>query len=195
METQSQVCQCRFLESHNDTQFHLKTDMSQIGMGKPIGLGKIQIIPEGLFIIDRVKRYNEDDIFSPNRYHKSWVRNNADFAKLPDTYAKEKQAVALQGIPDFETLRNEFAKCMDEDIKKAIELIGDPQSIEYSVHTPQMAGQDIEQETFKWFVENEKDGTQKQRRVPGQGLKPLDKDSEVLPTLERRILIDEKRRY
>jgi len=28
METQSQVCQCRFLESHNDTQFHLKTDMS-----------------------------------------------------------------------------------------------------------------------------------------------------------------------
>jgi len=29
METQSQVCQCRFLESHNDTQFHLKTDMSQ----------------------------------------------------------------------------------------------------------------------------------------------------------------------
>lgn len=162
----------------------------KIGMGKSIGLGKINIDPVGIFIIDRVKRYNKDDVFSSDRYHKSWVDNSV-INELPDIYSKEKRAVDLGGMASFEELRNEFSNSMDADIKKAIELIGDPNNVKHPVHTPQVAEKDIEQETFRWFVENEKGGTQ--REGEGQGLIPLNRHSKALPTLERRIPIDEKR--
>ena len=154
----------------------------KIGMGKPIGLGKIEIIPEGLFIIDRKKRYSEDDIFSSNRYHKSWVREPENFAKLTDTYKKEKQAVNLDTMDSFEELRKDFEDSMDPDIKKALELIGDPNNVKCSVHTPQVikAGTDLEQKTYEWFMANEKLGSQR-----GYGLKPLDRDSEDLQALPR----------
>lgn len=151
----------------------------KIGMGKPIGLGKINITPLGIFIIDRVKRYKEDDVFSANRYHKSWIKSDGDFDKLPDIYCKEKQALNLDNMDSFEKLRDDYANSMDEDIKNAIELIGDPNNVKYPVHTPQMADQDIEQEAFRWFVRNEDEKK--------QGLKPLDKGIKELPKLNKRF--------
>lgn len=151
----------------------------KIGMGKPIGLGRINIIPEGIFIIDRMKRYSEEDVFSHNRYHKSWIRDRSDICKLPEIYCKEKTSADLEGIDSFETLRDEWANSMDADIRKAIELIGDPNSVKYPVHTPQVENKDIEKETFKWFVKNE------ERK--SQGLKPLNKNMSELPKLDRRF--------
>jgi len=153
----------------------------KIGMGKPIGLGKIQMIPEGLFIIDRIKRYSEDiDIFSASRYHKSWFKEGAS-DKWLEVYEEEKKLAALEHIISPEELRNEFACSMDPDIRKAIELIGDPKSIQYQVHTPQLAGKDKDTEvnTYEWFGENEKRGK--------QGLKPLNACSTKIEPLDREF--------
>ena len=145
----------------------------KIGMGKSIGLGRIRIVPEGLFIVDRMQRYREEDIFSSNRYHKSWIRDASN--ELPEAYIREKQTATFGGMSSPEVLRNEFADSMDKDIQKAIELIGSPENVKYPIHTPQLLGLNIEKETFSWFVENE----EKEKYF----LKPINKDSEELPTL------------
>lgn len=158
----------------------------KIGMGKSIGLGKVQIVQEGLFIIDRIQRYLwDDDIFSASRYHRTWAKSGAS-DEWPEMYAREKKAAKLGGMDSLEALRKEFADSMDRDIRKAIELMGDPQNVRHGVHTPQLPDPDLnlEKETFRWFVENEKTGR--------YTLKPINEDSTELPRLGREFPVDER---
>lgn len=157
----------------------IDTYRHKIGMGKSIGLGKVQIIPEGLFIIDRTKRYFEKDIFLSNRYHRAWVKNGSSANWPAGVYSMERGVLITDNMDSPEFLRKEFADRMDRDIQNAIELLGNPEKVEHPVHTPQLRNLDIEKETFKWFVENVK--TKK------QGLEPIDKNSTSLPHLNRRF--------
>ncbi len=142
----------------------------KLGMGKSIGLGTVRIDPVGLFFIDRKKRYAIDSLFESQRYHQAWVG-----AELPEgLYPQERQAQHLPA-PDltWEKLRDLFREKMSVQVKRALDLLGDPSKVEHSVHTPRMDGQEPEEETFRWFVEN--DDRQKQ-----DFLKPL---GDQLPTL------------
>ncbi len=138
--------------------------LHKIGMGKPIGLGSVDIQVEKIEYINRLKRYSEDDLFnSDRRYH-------------------------TENEPNFETLRNAFKTWAQKeipDIIHALELLGNRDAVKYRVHTPltidqKNAGE--ENETFKWFVNNEK----KDRDQGGkQQLKSITPQDSEIPTLSR----------
>lgn len=158
----------------------------KIGMGKPVGLGKVRLDPVGIWYIDRLKRYQETSLFEATRYHSAWVQADEQPGHWPDLYTRERQEYA-QGLapgPDFAALHAQFAATMDRDIRHAIELLGNPDMVRHEVHTPQVeearTPQEREQKTYEWFVANDK-ASDRQR----QYLAPLTYETRELPTLER----------
>jgi CRISPR-associated protein (TIGR03986 family) len=159
----------------------------KLGMGKAIGLGTVQIDPVGLFLIDRNQRYRVDDIFQGQRYHQVWVAENAERGQWPEEiYGREKKAEIKASPPSWTDLREKFIETMIPAIKKAVELLGDPAKVVAVVHTPQICDKagnpkvndpEMERESFKWFVANEKESRQM--------LTPLTEKSDKLPTLKR----------
>jgi CRISPR-associated protein (TIGR03986 family) len=160
----------------------------KIGMGKPIGLGKIKIEPVGLFQVNRIARYSSGGFFK-ERYAKKWLGVGEDVAQLPDTYKEEKSATMSATIAtlDLQAIRSKFT--LHPDIHRAIELIGDPTHLQGDVHTPTVEGQEREKETFKWFVANDIGSGNKQQGtwIDSQHayLKPIKEDSPHLPTLPK----------
>jgi len=156
----------------------------KIGMGKSIGMGKVCIDPIGLFYIDREKRYQKDNLFSSQRYHSCWTKEEP-LDNWPASY-KHEMACKTRGGESFESLRDIFAVRINPNIKYALELLGDPSKIHRHVKTPSLINQDPEKETFKWFVENEKEQGERRDSTPSstQWLRPLkDSDTEGLPIL------------
>jgi CRISPR-associated protein (TIGR03986 family) len=150
----------------------------KIGMGKPIGLGTVKIEPVGIFLIDRQSRYREQDIFNAKRYHAGWLLQNDELEKLPGIYDRERKEYGkIENKPNnyFDNLRNDFKKKIDEDISKAIEIIGETLKKNIPIHYPQLENRDIEKEIFKWFVANDK------KTSGNQYLEPLNKNSNSLP--------------
>ncbi len=145
----------------------------KLGMGKPIGLGTVEFEPVGLFRVSRDVRYSAEGLFS-SRYSQSWLADNEDPSHWPEYYHRERAAAAAGGM-DFTALRSVFEDTMDLDIKKAIELLGRSDRLRGPVHTPQVAGQSVESETFQWFVENDRRGA--------AFLKALDRETNALPLL------------
>lgn len=151
-------------------EFHHK-----IGMGKALGLGQAEINPVGIFLVNRHKRYSSGGLFSP-RYSDTWVDPSEILSDWPDKYSLEANNLNSNFI-DKDDLLTEFTKTMDKDIKKAIELIGDPNILKVRVHTPLVNGvTDDEKETFLWFVSNDHE---KNRHF----LEPLTEKSTTIPTL------------
>lgn len=168
----------------------------KIGMGKPIGLGTVKIEPVGLFCIDRQQRYTSNGLFA-GRYHQAWL-SDKETAPLPARfYLRESQSFPQ---PDeefsFDKFRKKISEGMDKDIEKALQLLGDPDKVAHPAHTPQIAGivaEYFEQETFKWFVANDSgtgssDNNTKLDRQK-DWLKPLDRNSDVLPLLNRHYSV------
>jgi CRISPR-associated protein (TIGR03986 family) len=122
----------------------------KFGMGKPLGLGTVKIAMTKLEFIDRHKRYAEETL-DATRYNGQTL--------------------------DMKSLRNHFIQTMDKDIHQALELLGNPAHVKAPVHYPQINNQDIEQETYQWFVKNDKQSKQQ--------LSPLNQNSTQLPTLKR----------
>ncbi len=165
----------------------------KLGMGKPIGLGKVFIEPVGLFLVDRHKRYQQTDLFEWYedegfrqwaRYHQAWVAS--DPGQWPAAYAREWEARKVGQTPlTFDGFRELFAGKMQPDIKKALKLLGDPSSTNrYPVHTPQKADADVETETYAWFVENQNPAVRQQRLEPitaGTALPPLEDSWTAVP--------------
>jgi CRISPR-associated protein (TIGR03986 family) len=122
----------------------------KLGMGKPIGLGTVNISIEKLELIDRQQRYGEDTL-DAERYNDQQL--------------------------DVDTLRNSFIATMDADVHRALELIGDPHNVKAPVHYPQVYGQNIENETYRWFVAND--------HGRNQIMEPISSTTEQLPQLSR----------
>ena len=143
----------------------------KLGMGKSIGLGTVCIDPVGLFLLDREKRYSNDDIFASKRYHQVYK----EVEEFPnELYHKEAEIKNSENVLSWQDLREYFRKTVSPDIRQALEILGDPTKVIHPVHTPQIEGKDIEQETFKWFAKNERKGRQEK-------LKALDKNSKIIP--------------
>jgi CRISPR-associated protein (TIGR03986 family) len=154
----------------------------KIGMGKSLGLGRVNIEPVGFFGINRRKRYTADALFAP-RYSEGWQAAGEDQHVWPAAYAREK-LVATNAV-QLSELRDMFARDMNPDIRTALELVGNPAALSAPVHTPLVEGGDPEDETFQWFVANDQGsarGRDKIRPRP-EYLKPLTKETTFLPTL------------
>lgn len=176
--------------------YSIRPDMHfqhKLGMGKPIGLGSVSIEPAGLLLINRGSRYRNGLDANATRYNdKVWLdeRHKSEYSKL---YPEESETATSENdalVPG--QLAESFAQTMHPDIKKALELLGNPDNVTAPVHYPQVRDQDIEEENFKWFVANDvgtnngKKGPEKQSKDPVLDyLEPLNKKSDKLPELER----------
>lgn len=115
--------------------------LHKMGFAKPLGLGSVEVKISELNLIDRQKRYSistVDDLFSP-RYHGTWTseEENGDI-KSPAYF------------------RDCFMQDMDQDVKKAINIMGIAMgSADVPVCYPVRYGQDAEGTHFKWFVAND----------------------------------------
>lgn len=150
----------------------------KIGMGKPLGLGAINIEPVGLFRINRQARYSAAGLFAP-RYSESWLTNNENRQMWPLTYASEQTVVAQSFT--VEPIRQAFRDSMNADIRQALETIGNPAKIRHRVVTPLVSvngrEEDSEKETFQWFVANDRN------KGRAECLQPLDAKSREMPAL------------
>jgi hypothetical protein len=154
----------------------------KIGMGKALGLGRVNIEPVGFFGIDRQKRYTADALFAP-RYAEGSRAASEDQGLWPAAYAREK--LIGTNATQLSELRDMFAREMNPDIRTALELVGNPKALSSPVHTPLVEGGDLEDETFQWFVANDQGSGRGRDKIHAQEqhLEPLTKETTFLPTL------------
>ena len=137
--------------------------LHKIGMGKPIGLGTVKVKPLVLLTIDRTKRYREENPFEDGtRFSEVYgISSNEkkELSAMLDSfghYGEELSALdkaeQIGSIDKFSC----FAGQVDKDIKTALELIGNPRSVDAPVLYPYCHNLGPEEELFKWFEENEK---------------------------------------
>jgi CRISPR-associated protein (TIGR03986 family) len=149
----------------------------KLGMGKPLGLGTVAIEPAAIFLTDRRSRYATDRAPAA-RYDRKWIGETETPAVWPNQYAVEHGCAADSAIPNDGTpassWASSFAATMDADIRRALELLGDPRFVTDSVHTPS-SGPHMEEKTYEWFGKND--------RTARQYLIPLTAQSDSLPPL------------
>ncbi len=149
----------------------------KLGMGKPIGLGSVEITIAALQTIDRQQRY-KDDQTNADRYNSTcWVNDklSKELKKRPEW----ANSLAIKPPLDPEELKNIFIDTMDPDIFRAIDLLGNPRNIKNPVHYPQVRDKSIEDESFKWFVAYDRD------RDSEAAMKPIRKEDSVIHALKR----------
>ncbi len=148
----------------------------KLGMGRPLGLGKVRLDPVGLFLVHRTARYGHDEL-NTRRYHAGWVSEPP--ATWPERYELEKAAPATGG-PSPHDLRELFRTEMDADIRHALELLGDPNATMAPVQYPNTTAG--ESEAFRWWVANDRNPEPDVR----QSLDPISPQTHSLPTLRRQ---------
>jgi RAMP superfamily len=154
----------------------------RIGLGKPIGLGSIEIKPLALGLVNRQQRYTQGKLTAP-RFSAIW---NAANTSLPKRFANLNASASSEGM-DFTLLAQAGAKATqarDPALLRSIVLLGNPEAVKLPVHTPQLDGQPIENETFKWFADNE--GSGKRFNGPMQTIGAVEAKSLALPGLSGR---------
>jgi hypothetical protein len=161
----------------------------RLGLGKPLGLGSVTVAIAGVFLIDRRRRYGLTALESPAcRYAECWRPEQtprldapgADPATRADgRYAAEWQAVP-NGEPPSKTADPQDTALIDRDTLKILLTLGDTRCLlaDTQVHTPltlaQCQAPASEDETFRWFNDNDKRGRQALRPVTsGAPLPPL----------------------
>lgn len=158
----------------------------KLGMGKSLGLGAVTIDPVALLLIDRVKRYTEDDPFSSIRWHDKAV---PDANAIPESYKSDLAAAAENATDDLVKRSEDYrdwAKEIWPDAISAVIEIGESYKLtdDIPVHMPlttaqyYRGGAASEKETFKWFAENNRTGQRQQ-------LKPIAEGGSEFPTLKR----------
>lgn len=151
------------------------TFFHQLGLGKPLGLGKITVEESGLFLINRKQRYTVVGL-KAERYSQWW----GDVTELPNKIFLDELKFAQSNTAQAPMATE--SNYIDEDSLAVIQSLGNPEEhletgvpicYPFDAH----AGQESygEGEGFKWFVENEKSSSP-------QHLKSI-KPGEVLPTL------------
>lgn len=171
----------------------------KLGLGKPLGLGRVRIEPVWWGFIDRQQSYRPEALFA-SKYAVT-EKLNTDFSwqdlrsVLGERYRHEQAGPAVGSErPSFADLRNGVRKKMNPAVRSALERLGDPSKVRFHVHYPSVQGQDVESEHFQWFVANDKGPT-------GRGgeelfLGPLLEEEAHSPLPELKILdsVQRKRR-
>ena len=156
----------------------------KIGMGKPIGLGSVRIEVVGMRLIDRGIRYSSTALTGRPRYGHLWRSADLSDAALPMHLRSTQQAsdsADLATPAGLAAAHMHAVRASNPAVFKALELVGDPGQVVAPVHYPQVEGMSVEQETYKWFVRNDK------ARQGGQGLASFSGASNALPVLSREV--------
>ncbi len=174
-------CLVYSLRPHEDFRY-------QLGHGKPLGLGQIEIGIERIRRVDRIRRYATDSLLD-ERWHVSSSKANDS-----ETGSTEHENAVTKLRRDFQVWAHSEAVGLG-GVLQALELIGKPIADGTPIHYPQVEGvkrgtAPFQSEHYKWFVKNDETG---HARIPGQYLIPLiEKDGragrvlESLPKLHRR---------
>ncbi len=159
----------------------------KLGMGKPLGLGTVEIAPLGLFLVDRATRYGrESDLLAEPRYHAAVLAEDFS-AETKTMYPAETLAVEsfLADPHSFFTLRESFRAGMEPAIRTAIELLGDPAAVVAPVGYPRTEAQTAnDTKGYEWFVLNEE-----YKKFVAQRLNPIAAEgltASRLPLLSRQ---------
>lgn len=148
----------------------------KIGMGKPIGLGSIKITPQAIQLIDRRNRYQTQNVEQDPRYNLGqWINKQATDWQQDPRYSEKTHIEST--LESAQQRSQRYQTTMNLDIHKALTLLGNPANIKHPVHYPQTDTGEIESETFKWFVANDKNAH--------DTLTPLNRNTLELPSLKR----------
>jgi hypothetical protein len=157
----------------------------KLGMGKPLGLGRVRIDPLALAWRDRLGGYGPEALFARKV---RWIESPGGaetWRSLPVSlsrrYRHEAEAAGAEDAappadrPRMEELRQKVRDKIPETVRYALELLGNPEEVRFPVTYPVRVGQG-EGEHFQWFVQNDKNERKALAPVhPQRGL----------PTLER----------
>lgn len=169
---------CASLRPHADFEH-------KIGMGKPIGLGSVKVETVGLHLVDRRQRYAQRDFSVAPRYHAQWIDGCPQLPHFLQAEASISEPSPVAAVRPEHLARACMAhlKARSPAVHRALMLTGDPQRVVAPVHYPQLQSKPIEEESFAWFVNNDKTG-QGWSGDP-QHLAGFTPKSEALPTLSR----------
>jgi len=154
----------------------------KLGLGKPLGLGRVVIDPLALAFHDRTAMYGPKGLFGPRYASFEWLGGSLDWDSLPGSvqrrYTDERNALARKAspkepFPAADALRAEVRKAMPEATRWTLELLGDPAAVAAEVTYPVLAGQTTEGEHFRWFVQNERKHRKPLPAIPTGGSLPL----------------------
>lgn len=146
----------------------------KLGMGKSLGLGSVRIDPLAVFLTDPKTRYSSWE--TPRHAGGRVIHSYQDEWASPEEQAR-LETVKTTNV-DFSACREVFRSQMQSEIRQAIETIGDPHSVRYPVHVPQLLDKDLEAETFRWFVKNDSGRVLPQylASVSGPSIPPLSRE-------------------
>jgi CRISPR-associated protein (TIGR03986 family) len=147
----------------------------KLGMGKPLGLGSVQIEPLEIEWVNRSDRYSKDLLTAP-RGTRFGLSGPVD-AGVPDDprgWAADFRATLKSATPSI----------------KALETLGDPNKIQHPVHYPQIEGPVVseaafETERYEWFVTNDHKNTHDAQRTHLGSVGDTIPDLVRLPKTER----------
>lgn len=152
----------------------------KLGLGKPIGLGRVRIDPVAVAHVHRGLCYQPENLFGPRFQAVEWLDRPIECADLDDhlqaRYRWEWQVGSEEAIgdgifPAVAKLLEETRTSIHPGVRDAIELVGDPNQVDLPVTYPVLAGAEPEGEHFRWFVQN--DRIHRQRLEPLEAGKPL----------------------
>jgi len=158
--------------------------LHRLGLGKPLGLGLVQIDVAGIFLVDRAARYggNADCSWVEEpRYHSEWVAADQDLAiaRWPERerFVVGRRAAAPRQTGDPSTRAARFRAaaiaCGHGEIIESLEMMGNRTLVRHPVHYPAKAGAGLEDNLFQWFASG-----------PNESL-PVLPNGGVLPALNR----------
>jgi CRISPR/Cas system CSM-associated protein Csm3 (group 7 of RAMP superfamily) len=130
----------------------------KLGLGKPLGLGTVEITPLRLETVDRRQRYQEDELAAPRH---------------------------SPTVVDLDDLRGRLRAELAPELRDALELLGDPAAVVAPVHYPQNLDQEIPDESYHWFVRNEDHRETHPQALAPVSADSVRKGA--LPTLEKRL--------
>jgi hypothetical protein len=149
----------------------------RLGLGKALGLGSVKLAAEALLLSDRKARYACDGLRTP-RYAHCLRGQGCDPNAWPQALSREADAVKQAAPwPEPQALKDD--RLIDRATLAKLLVVGDPAALREGIPVmhPLTQGQsDPEDETFQWFVQNDRAGH--------QALQPI-RPGHKLPTLER----------
>jgi len=132
----------------------------RLGMGKPLGLGSVKVEIKALELVDREKRYALDALDTERSHQALSIEEIASLA-----------AAGMQTAPP--------------DVRRALQLLGNPDAVKTPVHYPQVEGGKLENEHFKWFMTNDDDSNNNPKDNKKKALKTISANTSQLQTLPR----------
>ncbi|MFN7961577.1 MAG: TIGR03986 family CRISPR-associated RAMP protein [Thermoanaerobaculia bacterium] len=135
----------------------------KLGLGKPLGLGSVELEPLSVGFFHSARRYAADGLFEPKYAASTGDLSGCELEPLLAARYRHERAGApasseAEGFPSLEALLQEgraWVRAKARPVAEALELIGDPSQVRAEVCYPKVTGQLGESEHFQWFVANE----------------------------------------